>query len=364
MTQAWIDHLLEGGTTPWSAWDGPAGDPPLPGAQHLELARRLNLVGGSTPALVGRVLATSAPGRGSQELPVAGAVPSRGFGPRPVDPADVPSAELVRLASGVVADLAVARHPSPMPPFPAARRKLLRTRYELAGNPLVAVRVARELRAVGRPPGGRRARVLVVVGDFDDYLVDAWTARVRRGIAPPWSAWLDHLAKSRGLPERIDPVAHARAAAKEHGARRVLVVTDAAELPRLLGVPHVPMPAAVSHATLDAIRHTKGVLRVLLTEDQRELMVRQVLFPWFEAADGGPDRAGARPAVPSRHRAWATAQATRVRDRLTEAGYAVHGGGLDRVVPVVQSETTPERPPETEVLDVMLRVISAQGGAV
>ena len=42
---AWVAHLREGGTTPWAEWtgtvDGPT-PPVLPGAQQLELLRRVN----------------------------------------------------------------------------------------------------------------------------------------------------------------------------------------------------------------------------------------------------------------------------------------------------------------------------------
>ncbi len=44
----WVAHLRAGGTTPWLEWTDPgAGDEPagraLPGAQQLELLRRINL---------------------------------------------------------------------------------------------------------------------------------------------------------------------------------------------------------------------------------------------------------------------------------------------------------------------------------
>jgi len=70
---AWVAHLRSGGTTPWRAWT--AADAPdrdrfarggryLPGAQQLELLRRLNAAGRPTASLVDRVLNASAPGRG------------------------------------------------------------------------------------------------------------------------------------------------------------------------------------------------------------------------------------------------------------------------------------------------------------
>ena len=368
---AWVDHLRAGGTTPWRDWL--AGDPAavaepavaertdvLPGAQHLELVRRLNLLAPAGPALADRVLGTSPPGRGNPDLPIAGVAPPSRFGAAPVDPSQVPLDELVRLASGVVADLAVAAAPRPIPPFPEGRGRPFRVRYEILGNPLVSVRVRRELRAVGHPPGGWHPLVLVVVGDLESYLADAWAARVRRGVTPPWSAWLDHLAQSDTLPERLDAVEHARRAAARVGRRRVHVVTDESCIADLLKVPAAPVPPRISHAALDAARHTKGVLRVLLPEDQRELLVRRYLFPWFEAADAERQPPTSQPVVPARHRAWLLRQAERFRDELTRAGYAVHGGGLEQVVPRDPAGSPgrhPESPPETEILDVMLRVI-------
>ena len=68
---AWIDHLRHGGTTPWRDWtsaDGTERSRFLPGAQQLELLRRLNLVGQPKQRLVERVVAASAPGRGRPDL--------------------------------------------------------------------------------------------------------------------------------------------------------------------------------------------------------------------------------------------------------------------------------------------------------
>ena len=84
----WVAHLRAGGTTPWLAWTDPgAGDEPagraLPGAQQLELLRRINLarrrahgpVATATPRtrLADRVLAAPAAGRGKADLPLIGA---------------------------------------------------------------------------------------------------------------------------------------------------------------------------------------------------------------------------------------------------------------------------------------------------
>ena len=53
----WVDHLRDGGTTPWRDWtgEGRAGARVLPGAQQLELLRRLNQAGRPSPALSTRL---------------------------------------------------------------------------------------------------------------------------------------------------------------------------------------------------------------------------------------------------------------------------------------------------------------------
>ena len=76
----------------------------LPGAQQLELLRRLNQAGRPSAALADSVLAASAAGRGRPDLELAGAVPESAFGPAPVDPAALPAGELVRVAASLLAD--------------------------------------------------------------------------------------------------------------------------------------------------------------------------------------------------------------------------------------------------------------------
>ncbi|MEC9052271.1 MAG: hypothetical protein VX747_07415, partial [Actinomycetota bacterium] len=76
---AWVAHLREGGTTPWAEWagtvDGPT-PPVLPGAQQLELLRRVNQRAAVPDALVERVLTASAAGRGRPDLELVGARPA------------------------------------------------------------------------------------------------------------------------------------------------------------------------------------------------------------------------------------------------------------------------------------------------
>ena len=111
----WVAHLRDGGTTPWLAWaadttpDHDTPDRALPGAQQLELLRRINLARGSSARprgeddrvrtrLADRVLAAPAAGRGLADLPLVGLTASD-FGPRPVDPSHLEAHELLRVAS-------------------------------------------------------------------------------------------------------------------------------------------------------------------------------------------------------------------------------------------------------------------------
>src|SRR3954451_19747178 len=148
---AWVAHLRAGGTTPWAAWethDAPDRGRFLPGAQQLELLRRINLAGTPSAELVDRVLDASAPGRGRPDLELVGVDEARRFGPPAVDPTTLADDELLRVATGLLAlELApsvemrkmVVDPPAGEPSSTSRRRpRRLRTRYQLAGDPWLA----------------------------------------------------------------------------------------------------------------------------------------------------------------------------------------------------------------------------------
>jgi len=349
----WVAHLTSGGTTPWADWTeaGPAAEAGvLPGAQHLELLRRLNLAGPTPSPLVRRVLASGAPGRGQQELGLVGVAETSRYGAPPVDPADLPDDELVRLASGVLADLVVSA-PEPAPPR-NRRPRLFRHEYRLAGNRLTADALRAQLIRDGRPPGGNRPTVVMLLGDLGAHLADTWAARVRRAFAPPWDDWIHELAERPQLPPRLDPVARARAWADRVSASRVHLALAPAAAGEALGVRGLTGPTRLSHAALDAAGHTKGVLRVLVNDVEREQRLRGVLLPWLEAGDTPTLPA---PVVPRRHRGWLEHEARRIRAGLADAGYSVHGGELDQLLPAEPVRTA--GPTDGEVLTVMLRTL-------
>jgi len=345
----WLAHLRAGGSTPWVAWQGDwSGDAEragrFPGAQQLELCRRLNALQPATPELVDRVLASAAPGRGHQDLALLGDDEPQ-FGAVPVDPAAMPVVELVRLASGVLADLVVER---PEPPAPELRGRLLRPRYLLRGDPWLGRSARAELTAQGLPPGSRlRPRALVVLAPVDDYCADLWAGWSIDGALPRWTGWLDRLGHR--LPPRADPVATAARLAVRTGPARVHVCLGLAAVAELLGA-ELTAPRSLSHAALEAMRQIKAVLRVTVGEPGARALVGSTLVRWLSEGD---DAALPRPGVPRRHQPWLRAEAARWQAELRQ--YAVHGGSLDQLAPAEPVRT--REPEDDEVLHVMLRTL-------
>jgi hypothetical protein len=319
----WVAHLRSGGTTPWSAWTEPAPGQEqagryLPGAQQLELLRRLNQQRVPGPELAGRVLAASAPGRGRPDLGLAGVLPRTRFGPAPVDPADLPPDELVRVATALIAEDIVAAGD---PPAPRARRRFHR-RYRLLGDPELARPLREQLISDGRPPGGSGATVVVLGTDVERMLVHAWTARCfgTEGVRP-WPEWVAAAARGSSLPPRIDLAQIAQAWAHRVGDGRVHVVLDDPRRgARLAGLrrPGATTPDLSADA-IELARRTGPVVGTLVPPERRA----QLLWHRFRPAlTGFP---GARLVVPERHRPWLAGRTTDLRRRLARGNYAVHG---------------------------------------
>ena len=351
----WAAHLADGGTTPWREWtgSGPAGGRYLPGAQQLELLRRLNGAGAPSPQLVQRVLAASAPGRGRPDLELAGSVERPRFGPPPVDPAELPAEELLRVAAGLVAEDLVARAGGPAgevpPAAPAGWVRPWRTRYRLRGDPALTVPLRTELVRHGRPPGGRGATVLVLGTDLGRMLGDAWTHRCFGQGGPGWRRWLDGLVRRDELPPRADLLRLARSAAAQGGERRVTVVLDPAAAPRLAGARRVRAARAEMSADgADLARRVAAGLGLLVSPPEREALLRRVLRPRL-AEEPGP-----AVGVPEAHGTWVHDRAVRMRDGLLRAGYAVHGDP-DALLPREQAGAA--GPTEAGVLSLALRLL-------
>lgn len=331
---AWAAHLRAGGTTPWSAWadDAPAEAAPgsagavdgvLPGAEQLELLRRLNGTGRVAPTLAERVLATSAPGRGRRGLPLRGDGPPPAYGAAPIDPAELGAAELLRAASLLLAQdlVAGASDPEPRPRW----RRRLRHRYRLVGDRWLTGPFRDELVRHGRPPGGRGMTVYVVGAPLDQLLTDVWTARCFGLGAVPFDRWLVRARAAGAVGPRADLRRIAGSWAERVGRERVRIVLDPAELPALLGVRHrFPGPPRLTADAVELARHAGTALGLVAPPDERMRVLRRALLPRLRRI-ASPGAAGPALGVPDAHRDWVAEQARAMRDGLVADGYAFHG---------------------------------------
>lgn len=368
----WVRHLLEGGTTRWSEFEGEAPREPgfLPGAQQLELLRRLNVLGADLgrPSydLAQRVLHTSGIGRGQQHLDLVGVRDRSSFGAPPVRPREIPLEEMHRVASGVLADLAVAATVPEEPEWP--RTRVRRTRYRLGGDPLLARSVRLQLRTHGWPPGGRRPVAVMLLSDYATYLADVWTVRARQGDSSTWRLWLDGRFKSHGLPGSLDIERQCGNWAYTVGAERVHLAFEAPDVRRLLGSPRLSDPDRPSHAATEAVRQVGQALRSTVQPPERRQRLAGIVVPWLERAEA---QAGAatglpRPRIPRHMTGWVDAEARRIHEALLEAGYPVLGaGGLERLLPAPRETGRAGSLVEHHevVLELMLRAMLAAGGA-
>lgn len=355
----WVAHLRAGGTTPWAGWTGsgrPAGDPGrarvVPGAQQLELVRRLNVAGSPSVALVDRVLAASAVGRGQPDLELAGAVPDRPFGARPVDPAELPDAELVRVATSLLADDLVTvgvRRPSEGFPRP------WRVRYHLGGDPLLADDLRTHLTRVGRAPGGPRPLAIVLGGPVDHLVADAWSRRCFEQGVERWPDFVRRWRQRRALPPRVDLAAVADAMAARHGRQAVRVVIDPAALPGVLGVRRLPAWERPGADAVELGRRIAVVLGMLVPAAQRQELLRWTLRPRIPSTTTAPV------AVPEEQLDWVDDMARRTTRRLRRAGYPVLGD-LAGLAPAGGTRSEPDRL-TSRVLDLALRMLLDDGWA-
>jgi hypothetical protein len=348
----WVDHLRGGGTTPWAAWlaatadadDPRRGDRLLPGAQQLELVRRLNDAGRPSPGLVERVLVASAPGRGRQDLELLGAVEPLAFGPPPIDPATLSADDLVRVAVGLIAEDVVAAGGPPAEPVKVRR---WRTRYRLAGDRWLADAMRAELVAQGRPPGGRGAVVAVVGTDQATMVAHDWMASCFNDGGVDWADYCAGMRRRGRLPRRADVAATAaRWASEPGGAGQVRVVLEPQRVAKVVGVRRLAVLPDVAADAAELARRTAGALGLLVTPPRRADLMRTVLRPRLA------DVPGPRPVVPATHREWLEEQARLVQQRLHAGGYPVVGD-LDALLP-----RWPDLPAEDSAARQSERVLS------
>lgn len=393
LVRTWVQHLRSGGSTPWVAWTGAAPAPsddvftgPLPGAAQLEVVRRLaaardrlpgNLEREDFTRLADTVLTGSGPGRGLGELPVSGhdTAPA-GFGPRAVDPGDVPEEELIRVCVGVLVDLL----PVITPPRVAApgqrpgrrprRRRPWRRAFRLVGAPDDAESLRRSLAARGLVEGGRSPRVLVVGTDVEAMMRQVWAARVRAGGDPRWQRLWSRAAGRDTLPVRIDLPRVADHWARRVGTDKVHLVLgrdlDAVHRAagEALGLPdlavHVGHPAVPpwSSASVDLLRRLNAVLNIRLDPVRAEALRDGVLPGLLADPNDGGDHALR---APDRYREWSRGRAAGITKDLATCGYAVHGS-LEDLAPGA-GEASPGTPVRTDVLAVAIRACLRAAGA-
>lgn len=351
---SWVAHLRDGGTTPWLAWAGPADAParpgPLPGAQQLELLRRINLAGGAGATvpdrvLADRVLAAPAAGRGKADLPLVGAA-APGFGARPVDPAGISAHELLRVASVLLADDLVALGADPVR---TSWVRPWRRRFRLVGDPLVVGALRQDLLARGRPEGGPRPFLVAVGAPLDDLLARTWTQRCFETGAMPWAEWLRFWRERDQVPARAD----LPASVQRWHARRpfVRVVTDLERLPRQVGVRSLPQVRVPGADQAELARRVAAVVGLKVPAADRPGLMRTLQRRI-------PDTGLAPVVVPARERAWVAASAARMTLALTRAGYPVVGDLADLAPRAVPSAATgPAAADDQQVLDLAIRMV-------
>ncbi len=351
---SWVAHLREGGTAPWLAWDAQgtadvAAGRVLPGAQQLELLRRINLAAderGPVPGrqgLADRVLATPAAGRGKADLPLVG-IPVSGFGPQPVDPARIGPRELLRVASVLLADDLVALGADPVH---TSWARPWRRRFRLVGDPLLGDVVREHLVARGRPEGGPRPFVVAVGAPLDELLARTWTQRCFEHGAKPWAEWLRYWRERDQLPPRADLLDSIH---RWHGRRPfVRVVTDPARLPRQLGVRHLPEIRVPGADQAELARRVAAVVGLRVPAGDRPALMRTLRRRI-------PDSGAAAVGVPAPELPWVASSAARMTRGLTRAGYPVVGDLADlapRAAPTGPATGADDR----RVLDLAIRMI-------
>ncbi|WGL52668.1 hypothetical protein P5P86_02315 [Nocardioides sp. BP30] len=360
---AWVAHLRSGGTTPWRAFcaqmpdtaPAPADAADIPGAQQLEALRRLNQVGRPSPTLVDRVLAGDLVGRGRGDLGLLGE-PHVRFGTPPVDPAELPTTELLRVLTGLLAEDVVR---TGLPQRPAGRRpRIRRVRYQLSGDPWLAVPMRAELARHGYPPGGGRAVTYLVGRDLGGMLIDAWTRRSLVDGAAGWEAWLRKLRRADRLPARADLARQARWWARRVGPENVRIVTDPALVPSILGVDlALPRPPVLAADALDLARRISPLVGLFAGPGHREELMLHGLVPRLARVPGAPL------ALPQRFEGWVARRARLVHEELTGGDYAVLGdpalvlGGPGAAAAPDASGRAGGSPSEEAVLTLALRTL-------
>lgn len=369
IARAWLAHLMAGGVTEWLPFRAAAApeaprepqDWPgvLPGAQNLEVLRRLNSLGPVSHTLAREVLGASLPGRGKPDLRLPGAVPPR-WGHPAEDPSALSDAELLRVVTGVLTDR-LSRAALPATTEPRARRWA--RPFELRGNPWEVHQALDALRARGRVPGGSGATVVLVAGPLDELMAAQWARRVHRTAMPDWASWLNGLQRKRAVPPPVDLPAVAAAAAARVGRRRVHVVFDPAAVGPLVGWRRLPAAETVpSWPVGEVTRLVSAALMSRVAPEQRHRLLWEAWRPHVAAVAAAASGSAAPVPVTGSQHAWLTRRAGRMADQIAAAGYSVHGD-LSSLMPA----TAPRRDAATaendaRTLTLGLRLLADPAG--
>ncbi len=350
----WVQHLRHGGSTPWADWAGTAepGGAVVPGAQQLELLRRLNQAGAPGPLLVQRVLGASAPGRGQPDLELLGAAAESRFGPRPVDPGALPDGELLRVAASILAEDVVARGlpgPPRVGPAPAMAAPLPPATVTPSSSPRCGPTWSP---GAGRPADAPRSTWFSPPTSAGCSRTCGLTAPSTPGSpagGPGFGGW----SGDGALPSRIDPLHLARNQTGRTSPDRIHVVLDPEAVGPLVGVRRpLAQPPELSAEARELGRRIGAVVGLLVPPDQRKALMRETLRPWLA------EQPGSTLGVPVEHHGWLRDHAARIAEGLSRAGYAVHGdpGGL---APVGQPDV--EAPTPRTTLALAMRMMLAGG---
>jgi hypothetical protein len=342
----WAAHLRAGGATPWAAWleSGHDGAPeveilvPLPDAVHLELLRRINLAAGAgerpLPGLADRVLTTASPGRGLVDVPLPWPAEGRRFGTPPIDPAQLPVEELLRLASGVLAHLLSEVAP-PSPREARARRPLpWRRRFHLHGAPGTTAAIREGLLEQGFVESDRRTTHVVIALPVDVMVAEHWASTVRAGGILKWRTLWRRAQKATRLPAAVDaPTIAGHLHGRPRDRVHVVVAQDAeraAELvARVLGGRPAVRTSGMDLAAYDLVRRVNRLTAMTHgTEHVREHA--RALLDTLEQVAGAQAAPAVGPPVPTPLAPrfalpWARTVAATTAQELRAAGYPVHG---------------------------------------
>ncbi|MGL5810112.1 MAG: hypothetical protein ACRCYQ_09215 [Nocardioides sp.] len=314
----WVAHLRAGGSTTWSSYDGPAAPTAgerLPGAQQLELLRRVNESAGRRGQSPNTelVLRSTLAGRGQPEFGLLGTGDRR----PEIDPKTLGEPELLRVAGSSLADALILRGLPAITPRPPARRR--HKPFRLIGDPWLAIPMRRALAEAGHPPGGMRAPVFVLGTGFAAMVVHAWSAGCLDSNPAPWPTWLSNWLRRDRTPKRID--LPAIAALHRKAPLPPQFVLDPRALAPILGArrPLADAPQLSADA-LELSRRIGTVLGSLVSQSERAALLRGRLLPLLETVGGPVLR------LPDEQLQWAAEQARRMRAVLTSEEHAIHGG--------------------------------------